>query len=201
MLNIQQTGAWTPEELYVFFEKHGLLSVGMLENPQRIVDLSMMATFYIWYEEKTPVALMLDLPESEPGIKNIMVIPEDRTMGKRLFNEILDSSIELRDLWFKRMNARRVQSIVPISRVNMQRILRALGFKEETRSGVGIRGMFALNGQDTQAAVIYGLIPSDPIPVKRKPKEELAAEFDDTLEIVNKQTERHMEMEAKLATE
>ena len=174
MIQVKQTGSWTPEEVFLFFERHGLLTLGMQENPQRVIDLSMASTFWIWYDNETPVALMLELPDIEPGVKTLMLVPEDRTMGKRLYNDLVDIAPVLQNLWFNEMGLRRVQSVVPVSRVNMQRVLRALGFQEETRRGVGIRGMYALNGQEAQAAIIYGLIPGDKAP-KHKEEEVHAA--------------------------
>jgi hypothetical protein len=58
---------------------------------------------------------------------------------------------------------RRVQAQVPASRVNMQRIMRNMGFKLETPAG--LRGAIQLGENPPEAMLIYGLIPSDPMKV------------------------------------
>ena len=109
------------------------------------------------------MAILIEFPSSEPGVLDVMLVPLDRELGRTYRMEVAKMAASLRERWFK--THRRVQALVPASRVNMQRCMRALGFQEETRHGVGMRGMIQLGGAPPEAMLVYGLLEGDPFKV------------------------------------
>ena len=161
MIEILPMKPMLPTDLYVHLEKHGLLTLGMQADPSRLVGLCRVSSFFVWSDGEEPVALMIETPTGEPGCINLVIIPEDKTLGKRLWNDSVAIGQGLQLLWFEQNGLRRVQAFVPESRVNMQRVFRAMGFIEETRRKLGLRGYFAFDGKEPQAAQIWSLMPGD----------------------------------------
>lgn len=163
MIEIMPAPAMQPTELYLHLEKHGLLTEGLFNDPTRLVHMCGISAFYVWSDGDNPVALHIETPTGEPGVMNIVIIPEDKTLGKRLWNDSVAIGAALQLLWFEQGSLRRVQSFVPESRVNMQRIYRAMGFIEETRKQLGLRGYFGFPGKPPQAAQVWSMMKGDPI--------------------------------------
>lgn len=131
-------------------------------HPGLIAHLQMASSYCIWNDGESALALMLEIPLPEPGTMDIMIIPEDKTLGKKK-DELIEFSHKLRERWFDAMGMTRIQAKVPASRVNMQRIMRNMGFKLETPAG--LRGAIQLGDNPPEGLLIYGLVPSDPIKI------------------------------------
>lgn len=160
-LEILPIDAIAPEELMAAMENHQLVTVGMVVDPARIARMCDMAQFYLWHEDGEPVAVHLECHTDEPGVMSMFILIEDKTASKRLWNDIRALGTALRRRWFDDMGLRRVQCMVPESRVNIQRMLRAMGFVEETKRGTGLRGYFMFKNGKTESAQIWSLIESD----------------------------------------
>lgn len=160
MIETLETPAWDPSDLYNLLEEHGLISGAFKSYPVMLNSIAGHSRFSVWIRGEDPVAVMLEMPEPEPGTLNIMLIPLDKELGRTYRVEVADLAKKLRPIWFE--SYRRVQAMVPASRVNMQRCLKALGFQEETRHGVGMRGLVQLGSSAPEAMLIYGLLESDP---------------------------------------
>lgn len=162
MIQMIAVDAFDAEILFRYLQDHGLLSGAFRRNPGLIASLQMASSYCIWNDGDQALALMLEIPGNEPGAMDIMIIPEDKTLGKRK-DELIDFSHRLRERWFSAMGMRRIQAQVPASRVNMQRIMRNMGFKLETPAG--LRGAIQLGDNPPEGLLIYGLVPSDPMKV------------------------------------
>lgn len=149
------------DELLAALDSHQLTTVGMVLDPARIGRLCSIAQFFLWHEDGEPIAVHLECPTDEPGVMAIFILIEDKTASKRLWNDIRALGTALRSRWFKDMGLRRVQCMVPESRVNMQRMLRALAFCEETKRGSGLRGYFMFKTGKMESAQIWGLVDGD----------------------------------------
>lgn len=162
MIQMVAVDAFDAEILLRYLQDHGLLSGAFRRNPGLIAHLQMASSYCIWNDGDSALALMLEIPLPEPHTMDIMVIPEDKALGKKK-EELIEFGHRLRDRWFSAMGMTRVQAKVPASRVNMQRIMRNLGFRLETPTG--LRGAIQLGDNEPEAVLIYGLIPSDPMKV------------------------------------
>lgn len=162
VLELTELPDFDPEELDEHFRKHGLVSGAIHRNPMLVAGLARAATFVVWHRDEDIQALMVEIPHPEPGVMDVLIIPEDRGLGKDGRREIVELSHKLRERWFSEQGLRRVQAMVPYSRVNMQRVLKALGFLEETRRNMGLRGLVALGRNRPEPMAVYGLLEADP---------------------------------------
>ena len=162
MIQLTDIPAPSPQELWGIFEGHNMLSGAFRANPALVGGLCDQARFFIWHVDENPVALHIETRSLEPGVLDILIVPEDKGLGKERRTEIVELGKQLRGMWFDRDGFGRVQAIVPASRVNMQRIARALGFIEETKRGLGMRGAVSF-GKKSEAMLVYGLLPTDPV--------------------------------------
>lgn len=148
-----------PQELWGLMDQHNLISTGMLARPGIVADLCRDGEFTIWHIDTTTVALQT-LRADSPGVLRWDLIPTDRHLGKDHRDELRELGPKLREEWFKRCY--RVTTMIPASRVNLQRIVHALGFVPETRKGVGLRKAIQFKG-DPEALLVYGLTEDDPV--------------------------------------
>ena len=160
MIQMVAVDAFDAEILFRYLEEHGLLSGAFRRNPGLVAHLQMASSYCIWNDGDQALALMLEIPLPEPHTMDIMIIPEDKTLGKKK-DELIEFSHKLRGRWFDAMEMTRVQAKVPASRVNMQRIMRNLGFKLETPAG--LRDAIQLGENPPEGLLVYGLVPSDPM--------------------------------------
>lgn len=167
MLEIIEIPNPNPAELWEILERHGLLSAVLKINPWIVANMCKHGQFCIWHEDGRPLALQLEHLSPDPEVLEILIVPEDRGLGKRKA-EISDLQPIMRNRWFPHF--RRVQSSVPASRVNIHRIVKSLGFTEETRRDIGLRDGIKL-GHTPEGVVLYGLLPADPLKVARVPEE------------------------------
>lgn len=174
MIDVIEIPNWDAMELYSLLEEHGLVSGAIKRDPTSLAGLAKSAKFYAWIRNDDPMAVMLEVPSPEPGILELLLVPMDRELGKTYRTEVAEMSPALRERWFA--SYRRVQAMIPASRVNMQRCMKALGFLEETRHGMGLRGMVQLGGGSPEAMIAFGLLESDPLKVygERPDKAEFA---------------------------
>jgi len=161
MIHVDQVERWDAVAFGNLLKQHQLLTEPMLHDPMVIPAICANSIFRVIHDD-APLALVVESLNTQPEVLDLMVIPEDKAIGKRK-DELRALATALRAIWFDHAGFRRVQSMVPISRVNMQRILRSLGFVEETRRKMGVRNLVRL-GSKPEAILIYGLIPSDPLP-------------------------------------
>lgn len=160
MIQMIAVDAFDAEVLFRYLEEHGLLSGAFRRNPGLIAHLQMASSYCIWNDGESALALMLEIPLPEPNTMDIMIIPEDKALGKKK-EDLIEFSHKLRDRWFSAMGMTRIQAKVPASRVNMQRIMRNMGFRLETPNG--LRDAIQLGENPPEGLLIYGLVPSDPI--------------------------------------
>lgn len=160
MIEIEEITAPNPMDLWELLDRHNLLSGALKANPSLVSGMCQNGNFLIWHEDGTPLALLMEFRSMDPEVIDVLVVPEDRWLGKRKA-EISDLGVWLRERWFG-MGFRRVQSSVPASRVNIHRIMKAMGFVEETKHDVGLRGGIRL-GRKPEGLVLYGLLDSDPV--------------------------------------
>lgn len=153
MIQMIAVDALDAETLFRYMGEHGLLSEGIKKAPGLMVNLQLASTYCVWNDGKEPLALMLEIPSEEPKCMDIIIIPDDRSLGKRK-NEVIEFGWKLRERWFDALGMRRVEARVPASRVNMQRIMRCLGFKLETPNG--LHNAIKL-GETPEAILVYGL--------------------------------------------
>lgn len=158
MIQMVAIDSFEPTTLYEYMEAHGLISSGLKTAPARIIDLQRVTSYCIWNDGDNPLALMLEIPLPEKNCMEIMVIPEDRELGKRK-QEIIEFGHRMRDRWFGALGMRRIQAHVPASRVNMHRIMRSLGFMLETPKG--LRNAIML-GENPENLMVYGMLVTDP---------------------------------------
>lgn len=153
MIQMVAVDALDAQTLFKYMEEHGLISEGFKRAPGLMVNLQMASTYCVWNDGRDPLALMLEIIGDEPKLMEIIIIPDDKSLGKRK-NEIIEFGWKLRERWFGALGMRRVEARVPASRVNMQRIMRGLGFKLETPNGLHN----AINlGEAPESLLIYGL--------------------------------------------
>ena len=167
MITIEQIDAPTPMDLWDLMDRHNLLSVALRANPGIVANMCGTGKFWIWHEDGNPLALQMEFRLGDPEVIDLMLVPEDRWLGKRR-EEVAELAGGLRERWFGPGGARRVQAAIPASRVNLHRITKSLGFIEETRHDVGLRGGVRL-GKKSEGLVLYGLLPHDPIKVYGEP--------------------------------
>lgn len=150
--------AFDAETLFRYMDEHGLVSEALKRVPGLMANLQKASSYCIWNDGKDPLALMLEIPSMEPDCLNVMIIPDDKTLGKKK-NDVIEFGWKLRERWFDCFHMRRVEAKVPASRVNMQRIMRGLGFKLETPNGLH----YAVRlGEEPESMLIYGLWPELP---------------------------------------
>ena len=162
MIQMVAVDAFDAEILFRYLEDHGLLSGAFRRNPGLIAHLQLASSYCIWNDGDSALALMLEIPLPEPHTMDIMIIPEDKALGKKK-EDLIEFSYRLRERWFSAMGMTRIQAKVPASRVNMQRIMRNMGFRLETPAG--LRDAIQLGENPPEGLLIYGLIPSDPMKV------------------------------------
>lgn len=164
-------------DLYAHLDAHGLITLGMAVHPERLLNLSKVSEFYLWHEDGEPTAMHLETPTGELGVIDVLVLPQDKTMSKRLWNDIAALGDALRHTWFDERKYTRVQAFVPASRVNVERMLRAIGFMEETKKGQGLRGYFHFISGSQENCHIWSLLASDP---RGRDRVEIAYEYAET---------------------
>lgn len=164
-------------DLYALMDSHNLITLGMAVGPGRLIQVANGSDFYLWHEDGEPIATQVETRNAEPGILDIALFPEDRTASKRLWNDFRAIGFALRKRWFEEQKFNRVQATVPASRVNTERMLRALGFVEETRKNSGIRDYFTFLNGHRENANIWGLLASDPA---SRDRVEIAYEYVET---------------------
>lgn len=160
-LELMPIDALEPDELYAVLGHHQLTTVGMMMDEGRMHRICDNAQFFLWHEDGEPTIVHFECPTDEPGIMTLFMLVEDKTASKRLWNDIRALAGVLKKRWFNDMGLRRMQCMVPESRVNIQRTLRAMGFVEETKRGMGLRGYFMFTNGKTESAQIWSLTPSD----------------------------------------
>ncbi len=151
----------TPPELWDMLVKHNLVTGALRANPGSGVGMAQSGAFSVWHDEAEALALVALFRTGEPGVLELFIVPESRTFGKERRAEICELAPSLRQEWFSN-GVRRVQCQVPASRVNTHRILKALGFIEETKRNCGLRNYIAL-GDHYEAMSVFGLLESDPL--------------------------------------
>jgi hypothetical protein len=149
----------------------------MLVHPDRMIRLSQASEFFLWHEDGEPVAMHLETQTGELDVLDILLLPQDKTLSKRLWNDLAALGDAMRTIWFDQKKLRRVQAFVPSSRVNVERTLRALGFQEETKKGQGLRSFFHFASGSQENAHVWSLIPSDP---RARDRVEIAYEYVET---------------------
>lgn len=145
--------------LFEYMDNHGLVSEGFKRAPGLMTNLQKACTYCIWNDGKEPLALMLEIMTEEPTQMNVIIIPDDKTLGKKK-NQVIEFGWKLRERWFSALGMSRIESRVPASRVNMQRIMRSLGFKLETPKG--LHNAVQL-GDTPEDVLVYGLWPELPL--------------------------------------
>ena len=163
MIQMIAVDAFDVETLFRFMDEHGLISSALRRAPGLLANMQRASSYCIWNDGANPLALMLEIPLPEEGVMELVIIPEDKSLGKQR-DDLVEFSKKLRGRWFDCLGMRRIQSHVPASRVNMQRIMRWLGFVEETKKGVGLRNAIRL-GDKPEAIIVYGLLEGDPIKI------------------------------------
>lgn len=166
MIAIEPINPPDPINLWELLDKHNMISGALAAKPGMVVNLCNMANFLVWHIDGEPLALQIEVQMPDPEVMEIMLVPEDRWLGKRR-DDVTALQQELRDRWFHALGVRRVQANVPASRVNLHRVFKCLGFVEETRHDIGMRGGIRL-GQKVEPVVSYGLIETDPVKVWRE---------------------------------
>lgn len=151
----------TPEFLFGLLHRKHLLTLPVRNNPALLAVTALNGDFYALMDGDQTAAWLVETRTVEPGILDIALIPEDKTLCLHTLNLAKISEV-LRKRWFEGEKWDKVQSSVAKSRNNTCRSLRAMGFVCETRS-IGIRKAVTL-GKEPEALMIYGLLPDDPVP-------------------------------------
>lgn len=152
----------TPDFLFGLLHRKHLLTLPVRNNPALLANVALNGDFYAIMDKDTTSAWIIETRGMEPGILEMALIPEDKTLCLHS-EQLCRISEKLRDRWFGREGWDKVQVQVAKSRNNVCRSLRAMGFVCETRS-IGIRKAVTL-GKEAEALMIYGLLPDDPLPV------------------------------------
>lgn len=161
-LEVRKLESMTPEALFNLLHRKHLLTLPVRNNPALLAAVALNSDFYALTEDGQPVAWLIESRTLEPGILDLALIPEDKSLNLHA-EALLAVSEELRNRWFVEEGWQKVQAQIALSRKNACRTLRALGFVCETRS-IGIRKGITLN-KEAEPLMIYGLLPSDPLPV------------------------------------
>lgn len=147
-----------PADLFGIYEKHHLLSGLMRIRPDMFSQLSTVARLGGIFNGDEPVAWMVETPIGEPGVLDIAIISEGREVDFTRA-DLEDVASLLHHHWFDEMGAVRVQAFPPIARKRSMRILRFLGFREETKMA-GLRDATNL-GKRFEPLAAMGLVASD----------------------------------------
>jgi hypothetical protein len=158
---VQKIENFAPEAFFGLLHRKHLLTLPVRNNPGLLVPIVLEGDFHAICEGDRVAAYLIETRTYQEGTLDLSVIPEDKTLCLHR-EELAGLSEELRNRWFATEGWSKVQSSVAKSRQNTRRTLAALGFVCETRS-LGIRQGITL-GKEPEPLMIYGLIPTDPIP-------------------------------------
>lgn len=148
-----------PLQLKGMFDHHRLISGLLRVHPELFVALAQTAKMCcIASTEGEPAAWVLTIAMGEPGVLELITVAE-KAMGEIPRDEFEVISMELKEFWFEKMEAKRVQCPVPLKRARTLRMLRRMGFHEETKQA-GLRNSVDF-GNGYESVAILALIDSD----------------------------------------
>jgi len=161
VIQVKKIPDMTPEFLFGLLHRKHLLTLPARNNPAILANVAVNGDFYALTEGDQTLAWLIETRGMEPGVLDLALVPEDKVLCQRVV-QLARLSEELRERWFEKEGWEKIQVQVAMSRKNTCRSLRALGFVCETRS-IGIRKAVTLN-KESEALMIYGLLPDDPKP-------------------------------------
>lgn len=159
---IRKINDMTPEFLFGLLHRKHLLTLPIRNNPAMLATIAINGDFYAIEDGDKTLGWLIEARTMEPGTLDLALIPEDKTLCLHGV-ELVRLSEKLRERWFHVEHWDKVQVQVAKSRNNTCRTLKAMGFVCETRS-IGIRNGVTL-GKGAEPLMIYGLLPSDPVPM------------------------------------
>lgn len=146
-------------QLKGMFDHHRLVSGLLKLHPELFVALAQTAKMCcVASEDDVPAAWVLTVAMGEPGVLELITVAE-KAMGEIPRDEFETISKELKTFWFEVMQAKRVQCPVPLKRARTLRMLRRMGFHEETKQA-GLRNAVDY-GNGYESVAILALIDSD----------------------------------------
>lgn len=152
------------EDLFRLFERHRLLSGLMRIRPDVFNTLATVCRVGAFHLEGKPFAWMVESPIGEPGVLDLSIVSEGKDVPFTR-EDLATVRDYLYSHWFDQIGAIRVQAMPPISRKKSVRLLRFLGFREETKVA-GIRNGINL-GRRFEPLTLMGLLPEDVFRVKQ----------------------------------
>jgi hypothetical protein len=148
-----------PLQLKGMFEHHRMVSGLLRIHPELFSALSQTAKMCcVSSEEGEPAAWILTIAMGEPGVMELIAVAE-KAMGEIPRNEFEIISDELKSFWFTGLGAKRIQCPVPLKRARTLRMLRRMGFHEETKQA-GLRNSVDF-GNGYESVAILSLIDTD----------------------------------------
>lgn len=146
-------------QLKGMFDHHRLVS-GMLRlHPELFATLAQTAMMCcICSDEDVPAAWILTVTLGEPGVLELIAVAE-KAMGEVPRDEFEAVAKDMKTFWFNIPGTKRVQCPVPLKRARTLRMLRRMGFHEETKQ-TGLRNAIDF-GNGHEAVAIFGLIDTD----------------------------------------
>jgi hypothetical protein len=164
----------TPEVLRAILERHHLLPLSLRDNPFAIVAAAENCAALCVRSDEEASMLFLEFPNGEPGVLRLEVIALQKRVDKKV-DQYVQHLGYLRSRWFEQLGMHRVETAVPASRKQVPRVLKALGFVEETYRGVGIRNAVDY-GRGPETLYLYSLTPGDVAPATNPMQEPEQAE-------------------------
>jgi hypothetical protein len=166
----------TPDVLIALLERHHLLPMSLRRDPTLAVGAAASCNCLRIDLGEEPGMLILEFPGGEPGTARLEVIALQKRVDKRA-DDIKAKAHEFYNRWFTGYGLHRVETTVPSTRKQVPRVLKALGFVEETYRGVGIRNAVDF-GKGPETLYLYSLTPNDVAPATEKEPEtvEVASE-------------------------
>lgn len=111
------------------------------------------------FENEKPFIYLFEFP-GEPGNMSLIAIKEPDRVDKRR-EDLFEIGERLRHRWFKECGFKRVEARVPDGFVQTSRVLRRMGFRQETGPS-GLRGIVRREGKPINIHV-FSLLPTDKV--------------------------------------
>jgi len=127
-----------------------------LRDTNAIYALAPGSRFGVIYEDETPLMYLLEIP-GEPGTLHVLAIKERNRADQRV-DELRGIGFELACRWSR---FRRVEAKIATPFVQTHRILRRMGFAQET-GPKGMRHFYTLGGEPTNV-LVFAMIPGEVI--------------------------------------
>jgi hypothetical protein len=162
----------SPEILMELLERHHLLPMSIRMNPMAIQAVASSCNIFTVKTDTEVSMAVVEYPGGEPGTARAEFI----ALQKRI-DKVADIYAEHRELfydrWFNGYRLHRIDTCIPSTRKQVPRVLKALGFVEETFRGVGIRNAVDF-GRGPESLYLFSLTPADvnkPVATTEKPDE------------------------------